>query len=106
MGNQEGFVLRPRAPDQSQVRSVQPGGIDPAVCRSLPLACPAAFKYDNNEQALSGRRERHDGRAISLSVSIGIAPLGDRAKSATELIARADEKLYEAKRKGGNLCRL
>ncbi len=55
---------------------------------------------------ISSRRFRHDGRAISLSVSIGIAPLGDRAKSATELIARADEKLYEAKRKGGNLCRL
>jgi diguanylate cyclase (GGDEF)-like protein len=41
------------------------------------------------------------GERIAVTISIGCAPLTDD-KTATDLIQRADEKLYEAKRSGRN----
>jgi diguanylate cyclase (GGDEF)-like protein len=42
------------------------------------------------------------GERIAVTVSIGCAVLSSNDKSATDLIQRADEKLYEAKRGGRN----
>ena len=42
------------------------------------------------------------GETIPITISIGVALLTDTDRSATDIIARADEKLYEAKRSGRN----
>ena len=42
------------------------------------------------------------GERIPVTVSIGTALLGENDKVASDLIQRADEKLYEAKRGGRN----
>lgn len=42
------------------------------------------------------------GERIPVTVSIGAAVLSPDDKTATELVQRADEKLYEAKRGGRN----
>jgi two-component system cell cycle response regulator len=42
------------------------------------------------------------GEQIPVTISIGVAMLGEPDKTATELIKRADERLYEAKRGGRN----
>ncbi len=42
------------------------------------------------------------GETIPITISIGVALLTDTDRSATDIIARADEKLYEAKRGGRN----
>jgi len=42
------------------------------------------------------------GEVIPITISIGVALLTDGDRSATDIIARADEKLYEAKRSGRN----
>ncbi|MBI5535304.1 MAG: GGDEF domain-containing protein [Deltaproteobacteria bacterium] len=42
--------------------------------------------------------------SISVTISVGTAVLSDADKSATELLKRADELLYEAKRTGRNRC--
>jgi len=42
------------------------------------------------------------GERIPVTISIGTALLGENDKVAADLIQRADEKLYEAKRGGRN----
>jgi diguanylate cyclase (GGDEF)-like protein len=42
--------------------------------------------------------------SISVTISVGSVVLTDSDKSATELLKRADEFLYEAKRTGRNRC--
>jgi diguanylate cyclase (GGDEF)-like protein len=42
------------------------------------------------------------GERIPVTISVGCAPLGAADRSATDIIQRADEKLYEAKRGGRN----
>jgi diguanylate cyclase (GGDEF)-like protein len=42
------------------------------------------------------------GERIPVTVSIGTALMGENDKVAADLIQRADEKLYEAKRGGRN----
>jgi diguanylate cyclase (GGDEF)-like protein len=55
---------------------------------------------------LRSRVEAHgfvfQGERISVTVSVGCALLAEKDKSAAELVQRADEKLYEAKRGGRN----
>lgn len=55
---------------------------------------------------LRGRVEEHafvfQNERIPVTISIGCAELGDGDRSANDLVARADEKLYEAKRGGRN----
>jgi len=47
-----------------------------------------------------------DGKAFTVTVSIGIAEAGPEEPGATGLIGRADEALYQAKREGRNRCRV
>ena len=68
------------------------------------------------ETALEGARALADGlrekveesrfvfqnESIKVTVSVGVAMLADTDRTSTELIKRADEKLYEAKRGGRN----
>ena len=42
------------------------------------------------------------GEHIPVTISVGAALLSENDKTANELIKRADEKLYEAKRGGRN----
>ncbi len=42
------------------------------------------------------------GEAIRVTISIGAAMLAEEDRASTDLIKRADEKLYEAKRAGRN----
>ena len=42
------------------------------------------------------------GRAITVTVSVGAAIVNDAGESATDLLRRADEALYQAKRQGRN----
>jgi two-component system, cell cycle response regulator len=55
---------------------------------------------------LRSRTEQHDfvfqGERIALTISLGCARLTDSDKVAADLIQRADDKLYEAKRGGRN----
>jgi len=55
---------------------------------------------------LRSRVEAHafifQGERIKVTISIGCALLADDDKTAAELVQRADEKLYEAKRSGRN----
>ena len=46
-----------------------------------------------------------DEGAVSLTVSIGVAQLGDTDTSVSDWIARADRALYEAKASGRNTVR-
>ncbi len=42
------------------------------------------------------------GETIRVTISVGVAMLGEQDRASTDLIKRADEKLYEAKRGGRN----
>jgi diguanylate cyclase (GGDEF)-like protein len=46
-----------------------------------------------------------DGKAIPVTVSVGVAEAGPTELGATGLIGRADDALYQAKREGRNRCR-
>lgn len=70
------------------------------------------LRNTSREQAfIAGERVRrlienmeviHNGRRIRSTVSVGVATLDDGVEQPTELIERADERLYMAKRKGRN----
>ena len=47
-----------------------------------------------------------DGKALSVTVSIGVAPLRDSSADPLALLARADAALYQAKRSGRNRSEL
>ncbi len=47
-----------------------------------------------------------DGKALSVTVSVGIAEAGPSEHGTTGLIGRADHALYQAKREGRNRCRV
>jgi diguanylate cyclase (GGDEF)-like protein len=53
--------------------------------------------------ALAAAAVAHDGRAILVTVSIGVAALRP-GESIEQWLARADKALYEAKRSGRNRC--
>jgi diguanylate cyclase (GGDEF)-like protein len=54
-------------------------------------------------EALAGTLVTHDLRSIPVTISAGIAALKD-GESFEQCLARADQALYEAKRKGRNCC--
>lgn len=53
-------------------------------------------------QKIADARISFQGRAVPISISVGVATLEERDKNASDLIQRADEQLYEAKRGGRN----
>jgi two-component system cell cycle response regulator len=62
----------------------------------------AANVAETLRAAVAAARFEHQDSSISVSVSIGVATLIGSGRSAGELLARADKKLYEAKRSGRN----
>jgi diguanylate cyclase (GGDEF)-like protein len=62
----------------------------------------AAALAENLRQRVANHAFVFQGERIPVTVSIGTALLGENDKVAADLIQRADEKLYEAKRGGRN----
>jgi two-component system cell cycle response regulator len=62
----------------------------------------AAALAENLRQRVANHPFVFQGERIPVTVSIGTALLGENDKVAADLIQRADEKLYEAKRGGRN----
>jgi len=62
---------------------------------ALALAEDLRFRAERNEFVFQNER-------IPLTISLGCAQLIESDKAATDLIQRADDKLYEAKRGGRN----
>jgi diguanylate cyclase (GGDEF)-like protein len=71
------------------------------VLPETPLGGAVALA-ENLRGKVAEHRFVFQGERIPVTVSIGCALLGNDDKTANELIARADEKLYEAKRGGRN----
>ena len=65
----------------------------------------AAAFAEKIRRLVEGRAFCFEGRTIRLTVSIGIAALEPRDARPEDLVSRADERLYEAKRGGGNRVR-
>jgi diguanylate cyclase (GGDEF)-like protein len=63
--------------------------------RALEVAERIRVAVENTTFSASGER-------VSSTISIGIASFADNPEAGAELIARADSKLYESKRKGKN----
>jgi diguanylate cyclase (GGDEF)-like protein/PAS domain S-box-containing protein len=57
---------------------------------------------DRLREKVAGLRVITEGRAIHYTVSIGLTALGSDDESLRELVRRADQALYEAKRNGRN----
>lgn len=79
------------------------GGEEFVLClpdTSLPLAREIAERICT---ALAATTVNHDGRAIPVTVSIGVAALRP-GESIEQWLSRADKALYEAKRAGRNRC--
>lgn len=57
---------------------------------------------ENLRQRVAENRFVFQGEHIPVTISLGAALLSEKDKGATELLQRADEKLYEAKRGGRN----
>ena len=62
---------------------------------AINLADDLRSRTETNEFVFQGER-------IPLTISLGCAQLADTDKTAVDLVQRADEKLYEAKRSGRN----
>jgi two-component system cell cycle response regulator len=79
------------------------GGEEFAVyCRAVPLET-AGIVAERLRALIEGTSFEHEGRRLPVTISIGVAayPITP-ANTGTELIAAADEALYEAKRCGRN----
>jgi len=74
----------------------------------LPEACAdeAVEVAERVRSEVEGLVIPTDGGALSVTVSIGVARLGDDANDLRSLLARADAAMYEAKRAGRNTVRL
>jgi diguanylate cyclase (GGDEF)-like protein/PAS domain S-box-containing protein len=74
----------------------------------LPGADSAAARIftERLREIVSKTPVKHDGKTISVTVSIGIATMDPRDSSADETLIRADEALYRAKRNGRNRVEL
>jgi diguanylate cyclase (GGDEF)-like protein len=57
-------------------------------------------------QRIADTPTRHDGHAVPITVSIGIATIRRSDPDADAVLARADRALYQAKHQGRNLVRL
>lgn len=70
----------------------------------LPGADSAAARVftERLREVVAKTPVKHDGKTISVTVSIGIATMDPRDSSADETLIRADHALYRAKRDGRN----
>ncbi len=57
---------------------------------------------DRLRRAIEETQAVVDGRAIRVTVSVGVAALADADDSLSEILVRADEALFDAKRRGRN----
>jgi len=90
---------------------VYPGKGKQQALRSLEQVREAIENYDVVVRAPrvngNGRNRRGKGRApgartVSVTISIGVADRRDRGESHEQVLKRADESLYKAKKKGRN----
>lgn len=78
------------------------GGEEFAVLLIHPHPQSAALVAERLREAVQAQAIDHAGRAIAVTVSLGIAELGEGIDSVEQLISRADACLYTAKRTGRN----
>jgi two-component system, cell cycle response regulator len=72
------------------------------ICRAVKLA-NAAILAERLRSLVEHTAFEHEGNRLPVTISVGVAAHPDLAvETATELIAAADEALYEAKRSGRN----
>lgn len=71
------------------------------VLPETPLEGGAALG-ENLRQRVQAHTFVFQGERIAVTISVGCALLAETDKTAAELVQRADEKLYEAKRSGRN----
>jgi diguanylate cyclase (GGDEF)-like protein len=72
------------------------------ICRGVDLVGAAAFG-ERIRRTVAAYRFAHGGHDLSITVSVGVAGVSDVGmRLAADLIAAADEALYEAKRNGRN----
>ena len=79
------------------------GGEELVLCLPDNSRDQAMATAERIRMSLSAARTWHEGRAITITVSIGIAELKP-GENMTSWLSRADEALYEAKRAGRNRC--
>lgn len=72
------------------------------LCRGIDLAGGTRFA-ERMRNAVISHRFVHEGKAIPVTISIGVAAVPDpRVKQPAQLVALADEALYQAKAQGRN----
>lgn len=81
------------------------GGEEFAVILPEVGVAGAAQLADKLRRAVEESTFRFEGTVIPVTISLGVAEWSPRMNSADELVKRADEKLYEAKRSGRNQVR-
>lgn len=78
------------------------GGEELAVLLPQTPACNAAILAERLRVAVDARAFGTDSQPIHVTVSIGVAEFTASTRSAAALIDRADQAMYEAKRRGKN----
>jgi len=78
------------------------GGEEFAVVLVQPPIEATLTVAERLRQSIEAQAIEHDGRPIPVTVSLGIAELGNGIDSLDQLITRADACLYTAKREGRN----
>jgi two-component system, cell cycle response regulator len=72
------------------------------ICRGVPLA-NAGILAERLRSSVEATAFEHEDRRLPVTISVGVAGHPEaRIETATQLIAAADEALYEAKRAGRN----
>ena len=81
------------------------GGEEFAVILPEVPAQGAALLADKLRKAIEETTFRFEGTNIPVTISLGVAEWNPAVEDPDELVKRADEKLYEAKRGGRNQVR-
>ena len=91
---------------------VYPGKVKEQALRSLEQVREAIENYElvirvpprvnGNGKNKRGKGKAPGARTVSVTISIGVADRQDRGESHEQVIKRADESLYKAKKKGRN----
>lgn len=91
---------------------VYPGKVKEQALRSLELVREAIENYElvirvpprvnGNGKSKRGKGRAPGAKTVSVTISIGVADRQDRGEDHEQVLKRADESLYKAKRKGRN----